>query len=504
MSTPDRLRRLLRRRRSRSRKLRGELARLDLERLEPRLLLSSVPRVISHDLPDSTTESVTGMTLALSEPVVGVHARDAQSYELLHLGADQLVGGGDDRAINVQPTYTDGGTAIELGFSTLETVDLGTWSRDGHLVPSGGLALQLGTWTMASDGASVVHESTASDYPNYYVSGDNVVDTPFHARMKVESDASDDMIGMVFSLKHRFYGSYDYGPDTFYALTWKRTTEDREIVPGYIYTAEEGLKLLRFQNFAGVNARNAQWLLWDGDETWANRMSILSTSLGDDRGWEPNVEYGFSWWQHTDGTIDVSITRTDDGSIVWQTSVLDPAPLPPGTIGFLNLGVPQTRYAQVAPVDYLPDGAYRLRVISGDPGLRAPDGTALDGDDDGQAGGDFIATTLVDRGSGALILDLQAASDTGQSSTDNLTNDTTPTFDVTVNGPGRIVTYFNRITTILAGRRTLGFGGRGVCVHLSGTHPARVPVDRRVHSVDRAARNARPAGDDRNDIAAHR
>ena len=112
----------------------------------------------------------------------------------------------------------------------------------------GGLAPQLGTWTLASDVASVVHESTASDYPSYYVSADNLVDTPFYARLTVESDASDDMIGLVFSQKHRFYGEYDYGPDTFYALTWKRTTEDKEIAPGYVYTAEEGLKLLRFQN----------------------------------------------------------------------------------------------------------------------------------------------------------------------------------------------------------------------------------------------------------------
>ncbi|MHB9066687.1 MAG: Ig-like domain-containing protein, partial [Pirellulaceae bacterium] len=455
MSTPHGRRRQLRRRTLRSLNARGELARLDLERLEPRLLLSSIPRVVSHDLPDSTTEYVAGMTLTLSEPVVGVDARDAESYELLHLGADQLAGGGDDRLIDVQPTYVDGSTQIELGFSTHETVDLGPWSRDGHLVPGGGLALELGTWTPGSDMASVVHESTSSDYPSYYVSADNLVDAPFYARMKVESDASDDMIGLVFSLKHRFYGEYDYGPETFYALTWKRTTEDREIAPGYVYTAEEGLKLLRFQSFSGVTTRNAQWMLWDGDSTWVNRMSVLTTSLGDDRGWEPNVEYACSWWQHADGTIDLSITRASDGSVVWETSVLDPTPLPAGATGFLNLGVPQTRYSHVTPVNYLPDGAYQLRVVSGDPGLRAPDGTPLDGDGDGHAGGDFMATTRVDRGSAALTLDLQAASDTGQSSTDNLTNDTTPTFDVTVSGPGRIITYFNRITMTLPGEERL-------------------------------------------------
>ena len=253
---------------------------------------------------------------------------------MLHLGADQQVGGGDDRAIGVQPTYADGSTQIELGFSALErwiwvpgpAMDI--WWSEVAFAP------QLGTWTMASDGASVVHESTPSDYPSYYVGAENLVDAPFYGRLTVESDASDDMIGLVFSLKHQFFGAYDYGPDTFYALTWKRTTEDKEIAPGYVYTAEEGLKLLRFQNSSGVNAQNAQLLLWDGDYTWANRMSVLRTSLGDDRGWESNVEYAISWWQHADGTIDLSITRAGDGSVVWQSSVRDPAPLPAGRVGF--------------------------------------------------------------------------------------------------------------------------------------------------------------------------
>ena len=108
------------------------------------------------------------------------------------------------------------------------------------------------------------------------------------------------------------------------------------------------------------------------------------------------------------------------------------------------MGVPQTRYSALASVDYLSDGAYQLRVLSGDPGLRSPAGPALDGDGDGVAGGDFIAMTVVDRGSTALAVQLQPASDTGQSQTDGLTHDTTPTYDITVNGPGKIATYFRR------------------------------------------------------------
>ncbi len=75
MSTPRLRRRLLRRHRSRSRAVRGDLARLYLERLEPRLLLSGAPRILSHDLPVATTELVTGVTLTLSDPVVGSDAR---------------------------------------------------------------------------------------------------------------------------------------------------------------------------------------------------------------------------------------------------------------------------------------------------------------------------------------------------------------------------------------------------------------------------------------------
>ena len=71
MSTPHLRRQFLRRHRSRSRSVRGDLARLHLERLEPRLLLSGAPRIVSHDLPVATTELVTGVTLTLSDPVVG-------------------------------------------------------------------------------------------------------------------------------------------------------------------------------------------------------------------------------------------------------------------------------------------------------------------------------------------------------------------------------------------------------------------------------------------------
>ncbi len=62
----------------------------------------------------------------------------------------------------------------------------------------------------------------------------------------------------------------------------------------------------------------------------------------------------------------------------------------------------------------------------------------LDGDGDGNGGGNYIGTFTVDIGEATADLDLVATSDTGVSQTDDLTNDDTPTFDVTVNRAGTI------------------------------------------------------------------
>ena len=365
MTTVRYRRRSYRRRRYARRQSTGLFAQISVERLEPRLLLSDLPRVTAHDLADYTTERITDLTLTLSEPVVAADARDASNYQLLHLGADRVFGGGDDRSIGLAPIYVDGSTQIEFSLETEDTIDLGHWNADGHLRDDGSLNLVVGTWELDSDVANAVHVSTPSDYPSYFVTDYDLIDEPFQARVRVDSDTSDDMIGLIFGLQHRFYGSeneYDYGPDTFYVLTWKQTTEDKEVAPGYVYTAEEGLKLLRFENFAGSKARGALQMLWDGDYTWGDRMSVLDTHLGDDTGWEPHVEYGFSLWQHGDGTIELSVKRTSDGAVIWQTTVQDPEPLPAGPVGFLNLGVPQARYAHTVPVNYLPDGTYEFRA----------------------------------------------------------------------------------------------------------------------------------------------
>ncbi len=61
---------------------------------------------------------LSSIPLGLSEPVVGSGARDSASYTLLDLGADRLLGGGDDVEIPVTPSYTDGEETLELAPAT--------------------------------------------------------------------------------------------------------------------------------------------------------------------------------------------------------------------------------------------------------------------------------------------------------------------------------------------------------------------------------------------------
>lgn len=58
-------------------------------------------------------------------------------------------------------------------------------------------------------------------------------------------------------------------------------------------------------------------------------------------------------------------------------------------------------------------------------------------------GADEVRTILLDAVSSNVTIDLQDASDSGVSNTDNLTNDNTPTFDVTVNEAGLIEIHYD-------------------------------------------------------------
>ena len=88
--------------------------------------------------------------------------------------------------------------------------------------------------------------------------------------------------------------------------------------------------------------------------------------------------------------------RSSDNEVLWQTSVTDPNPLAAGRVGFFNQDQPGAHYTSLGGTNVLTDGVYQVTMHSGAPGVRGLDGTPLDGDGDGQAGGDFVATALVD------------------------------------------------------------------------------------------------------------
>ncbi len=119
-------------------------------------------------------------------------------------------------------------------------------------------------------------------------------------------------------------------------------------------------------------------------------------SLGDDMGWEYDTQYDITIDHSSDGTIDVDVRRVEDDALIWQTTVVDPAPLGAGRIGFFNMGQSGVEYRTLGTTEGLGEGLYQLSVHSGDPGLRDLDGLALDGDGDGVAGDDFTATSLID------------------------------------------------------------------------------------------------------------
>ena len=103
---------------------------------------------------------------------------------MMHLGADHSVGGGDDRQVDVVPSYVDGSTQIELSFQANDTLDLGAHYREGNLPVGGGLGGLLGNWQMSTDGTSVLHVATESGYPSYFLGDSNPADAPQYASLK--------------------------------------------------------------------------------------------------------------------------------------------------------------------------------------------------------------------------------------------------------------------------------------------------------------------------------
>ncbi|MBN2473427.1 MAG: Ig-like domain-containing protein [Pirellulales bacterium] len=384
------------------------------ETLESRYLLDGNPTVLAHDPDGLTHDPVSAITLELSEAVAGDDARDAASYELVHLGADRAVGGGDDLPIEILPKYLDGGTQIEITTFT----DLSAWSEADYAFPPG----IHGDWQVEPDGTSVTQ--TADGGTAFFLSDFDLIGGQFVGRMVVEEAAGDDdFVGMVFGLQqHPITGK----PDSYYLLSWKQAEQG---------TAEAGLKLAKITDTGLLLNPPDLWNLESSDP----HIEILAT--GPAVGWQESVEYDFLVDYRSDGTIELEVFQATDGQMVWALQQVDAAPLGGGKVGFYNFSQPGVRYTNMNYLDGLADGYYQLTARSGEPGLRDLEGNALDGDGDGTGGDDFVTVFGIDTYVPTIDLVLQPESDSAAA--DSVTNVASPTFDVTVNKIGRIEIDFD-------------------------------------------------------------
>ena len=355
------------------------LGQVDMGAYELQESNSAPPQVTSTSIPEYTGASVTGVSLEMSEPVVGADARTAATYELLNLGPDREPGGGDDQEIMVGPSYVDGSTQIDLLFTDDQVIQLDNWVEHDY---SDGAA---GDWRIEDGGASVKQYVNA--WPTFFVSDFDCVDRWFIGRIAVETASDDDFIGLVFAFQE---DPDTDNPDTYYCLSWNQAEgPTREGV------GEEGIKLLRVTATAGLNQEDAGDVLGDGENS--THVEVLASQLGSGTGWADNTEYEFSVRYHSDGRIELSIVQTSDDVFIWDANVNDPDPLGPGKVGFFNYSQSDVRYSGLLTADLLPEGAYQLTAHSGDPGLRDLDGIFLDGNGDGIAGDDYVYRFVVDQ-----------------------------------------------------------------------------------------------------------
>lgn len=185
---------------------------------------------------------------------------------------------------------------------------------------SGWTAYPGGTWTVASDGSSVLQ--TTNGAPTYFVSGTNYIDTTFEGSFGVETTSDDDFIGFVFG----FNGLEDY-----LLFDWK---QGRQNYSGF---ASDGFTLSQITG----NHVN----LWNHSGAG---ITVLGTSYGDDTndtGWADNTVYRF--------TLDY--TTTNIRIAINDATIFDVAgTFGNGAFGFYNYSQSQVRYAGFEEDEYVP------------------------------------------------------------------------------------------------------------------------------------------------------
>lgn len=374
---------------------------------QPVALMTAV-KIDSISTGDATNENVSTIILSTTDVLLADSAGEIDNYELVYLGSDRQPGGGDDIVRSIVPSYIEGSNEITVSVSSDNLVNLNGWSPKefpGASNPS--------NWIPSPDGQSVVQHNNSD--PSFYESDFDFIDGRFQGLMTVLNDSGDDdYMGLAFGYQ---LNELNQVPDNYYLMAWKKGLGNLPLRSGFF--------LIKVTNASALNAAeyHAQERSvfstapnQDGDTENIEILYNNSSSSSSSFGWQEGVEYEFDLRYQSDGLIDLVIRDTRNNSVVQEISVVDPDPIGSGKIAFYNRSQENIRYRGLQQYEFLDEGAYQLRVTSGDSAVRGVNGLALDGDADGFAGGDYVKEFVVDFTPPTIQ---QVASNTPQSITVN-------------------------------------------------------------------------------------
>jgi len=327
-------------------------------------MLSSTIDSFSHE--GFTRLNSEAMVLGTSGPLEGVGARLSENYTLTHLGADKVPGGGDDTIVPLVADYQDGATQISLrpasGLST-------GWDESDYLMDLG----LMGDWVVSPDGTTVRQQAEAG--ASFFVSEATWSWDRFAGRISIDAEATDDdAIGLAFAFEEEANGE----PFTYYLLSWRAAAQEG---------AEAGLTLAKVTGDGTTDPD-----LWTLDEADAD-VEIVATDAA--VLWQPGGEYDFAVLRDSaTGAFTVTISHPNDGTeLVTLASADDALPDGLGRVGFYCHSQGGVTFAAERDARTWDDGFYILRVHES---LTDLDGYSLDGDGDGQPGGDYVTHFTID------------------------------------------------------------------------------------------------------------
>ncbi len=334
--------------------------------------------VISATPDGHTSDQVSQINLTLSESVVAVDAEDSATYQLLNLGGDRQAGGGDDVVVPIVASYDPLTDVVDLQIQSSTPIELNQWSELDYAGDG-----SSGNWTVQDGGSSVFQ--SINGLPTFYASDFTQGPGRFVGEFRVETTRDDDYIGLAWGVTAN---ASDTIPDDFYLLHWKQGTQNPGLRPGF--------QLIRVED--SINDE-PDWT----SEASAGSMTVIDLQKADSSaaGWKNNTWYNFDLTLLSDGTFTIEVFEKDTGLLEYSFTsdvTSDPNPLPAGRVGFFNWSQDSVRYRGLRSLDFLPEGAYQLTAVSGDPGIRdTVNGVGLDGDGDGVGGDDFVHHFVVDR-----------------------------------------------------------------------------------------------------------